>query len=92
MWFRTTGVPIPSNNDGCVGPGLDVKAEDGYLFVPPSLHPDGVVYRWLNDEPLAVVPEWLEALARKPPPHKAEFGLRLRHWRDGRQETHRRYP
>jgi hypothetical protein len=43
-----------------------VKAEGGYVIVPPSIHPTGCAYRWLNDEPLAEAPPWLVALARKP--------------------------
>jgi hypothetical protein len=66
-WFKTSGVPIPSSN-GHVAPGLDVKAEGGYVIVPPSIHPTGCAYRWLNDEPLAEAPPWLVALARKPLP------------------------
>jgi hypothetical protein len=35
--------------------------------VPPSIHPDGPIYRWLNDEPITNPPSWLLVLARKPP-------------------------
>jgi hypothetical protein len=37
-------------------------------MAPPSVHPDGPIYTWINDEPLAVAPDWLIKLARKPPP------------------------
>ena len=67
VWFKTPDVPICSSN-GRVAPGLDVKAENGYVVVPASIHPTGCAYRWLNDEPLAEPPPWLVALARKPPP------------------------
>jgi Bifunctional DNA primase/polymerase, N-terminal len=67
IWFRTTGVPIPSSA-GRVAPGLDIKAERGYIVVPSSIHPSGCAYRWLNDEPLVEAPRWLVELARKPPP------------------------
>jgi hypothetical protein len=66
-WFKTTAIPIPCSN-GRVGPGLDVKAEGGYIVVPPSLHPDGPTYRWLNDAPIVEAPSWLLVLARKPTP------------------------
>jgi hypothetical protein len=66
FWFRTTGFPIPSSN-GRVALGIDVKAEGGYIIVPASIHPTGVVYRWVNDAPLAEAPSWLLVLARKPP-------------------------
>src|SRR5215468_392555 len=67
FWFRTTGAPIP-NSTSRIAANVDVKSENGYVIVAPSRHPDGVIYRWLNDEPLAVAPEWLVALARKPSP------------------------
>ena len=57
--FRYLDVPI-----GCsvsrLGPGLDVKADGGYIVAPPSLHPSGQCYAW--DEAatgLADVPPWL---------------------------------
>jgi Bifunctional DNA primase/polymerase, N-terminal len=66
LWFKCTS-PIPSSS-GRVAPGIDCKGEGGYIVVPPSVHPTGVVYRWLNDEPIADAPEWLVRLARKPAP------------------------
>jgi hypothetical protein len=50
---------------GRVGPGLDVPR---YVIAPPSVHPDGPIYTWENDEPLAPAPDWLIKLTRKPPP------------------------
>jgi hypothetical protein len=66
LWFTTTGVPIPSST-GRVAPGFCVRGEAGYVVVPPSLHPDGVFYEWVNDAPLVQAPPWLVELARKPP-------------------------
>jgi Bifunctional DNA primase/polymerase, N-terminal len=66
FWFRTTASPIPSSA-GRVAPRVDIKAENGYVITPPSIHPDGVVYEWLNNEPIADAPRWLVELARKPP-------------------------
>jgi hypothetical protein len=65
LWWRTT-CPIESS-EGRVGPGIGVKAENGYAMVPPSQHPDGPIYAWENDAPLAIAPGWLVALTRKPP-------------------------
>jgi hypothetical protein len=49
-------------------PGLDVKAEGGYVVAPPSIHPDGSVYRWKlapEDTALAELPAgWVELLRR----------------------------
>ena len=66
LWWRATG-PIPSSV-GRIRAGLDVRADGGYVAAPPSAHPDGPVYRWLNAAPLALAPDWLVELARTRPP------------------------
>jgi hypothetical protein len=69
LWFKTTALPIPSRQGkGRIWPGIDIKAEGGYVVAPPSIHPDGPVYRLVNDEPIAEAPSWLLMLARKPKP------------------------
>jgi putative DNA primase/helicase len=52
-----------------LAPGLELKADGGYIVAPPSLHPNGKPYRWLHglspkDLRLAELPEWILA----PPP------------------------
>lgn len=66
LWFRYT-CPIPSSADR-ISRGLDVRGDGGYVLAAPSVHPDGPVYRWTNNRPLAVAPEWLVRLTRNPPP------------------------
>jgi hypothetical protein len=49
---------------GSAGEGLDVKGPGGYIVAPPSIHPDGGVYRWdagLHplETPVAAAPSWL---------------------------------
>jgi len=53
------------------GPGIDSRADGGYVVVAPSVHPSGKRYEWLADArpsktPLAPMPEWLVALLSKP--------------------------
>lgn len=50
-------------------PGIDVKGAGGYVVVPPSIHPNGVAYAWLEspDGELPEPPTWLlETLQRAP--------------------------
>lgn len=43
-----------------IGPGLDVKGDKGYVVAPPSIHPNGSGYKWLDeDAPVADPPDWL---------------------------------
>ena len=48
-------------------PGLDLRADGGYVIAPGSAHPSGDVYTWEpglspNDVPLADPPDWLKEL------------------------------
>jgi replicative DNA helicase len=55
------------------GKKLDVRANGGYVVVPPSVHPDGTVYSWMPGRspfeiPFAPAPTWLlELLTAEPP-------------------------
>jgi Bifunctional DNA primase/polymerase, N-terminal len=42
-------------------PGLDWRGEGGYVLAPPSVHPDGAIYRWAQNgaTALADAPSWL---------------------------------
>jgi hypothetical protein len=47
-----------------LAPGVEVKADGGYVVAPPSIHPTGELYRWggashPDDVALAALPEWL---------------------------------
>lgn len=48
-----------------VRPGIDIIGGQGYLVAPPSVHPSGRVYQWLNEhqEPVEA-PQWLMGLER----------------------------
>ena len=73
--FKYTG-PI-SNSTGKIAPGLDVRGDGGYIIAPPSLHPCGRAYVQSVDsaDALAVAPDWLLQLARKPKPTISEQAL-----------------
>jgi Bifunctional DNA primase/polymerase, N-terminal len=36
------------NSSGTLGPGLDVRADSGYIVAPPSIHENGRAYMWLH--------------------------------------------
>jgi archaellum biogenesis ATPase FlaH len=55
-------------------PGIDLRGDGGYVVVPPSIHPSGRKYQWVEgkgfeDIPLADFPEWV--LVGKPEHKKA---------------------
>jgi hypothetical protein len=70
LWFRAVSdLRSSTGHHNRLGPGLDVRADGGYVVAPPSVHPDGPIYRWSNSLPPAPAPDWLIQLARaKPPP------------------------
>jgi hypothetical protein len=67
FWFLYSS-PVPCSADDRIGHGLDVRGDGGYALAPPSVYPDGPVYRWTNNRPPVVAPEWLVRLTRKPTP------------------------
>ena len=59
------------NSAGRLGPGLDIRADGGYIVAAPSVHPSGHAYEWEASSlpgqvPLASMPEWLLALLCEP--------------------------
>jgi hypothetical protein len=61
------GSRISSNSSGKLGPGLDIKADGGYIIVAPSMHASGGTYEWVDedDSTLEPAPAWLLALFGK---------------------------
>lgn len=54
-------------------PGLDIKADGGYILLPPSLHASGQRYAWQSNIALADPPDWLLKLILERSP-KADAG------------------
>ncbi|MBC7293053.1 MAG: bifunctional DNA primase/polymerase, partial [Thermoleophilia bacterium] len=57
-------------------PGLDIRADGGYVVAPPSLHASGRRYEWAsglspNEVELAPCPSWLIEVIRSEPGHQA---------------------
>lgn len=53
-----------------LGPGLDTRADGGYIIAPPSLHTSGKRYTWEvahepDDMPLAPLPDWVRVLCQE---------------------------
>jgi predicted P-loop ATPase len=67
--------PEGAVRSGVLADGLDFKAEGGYVVAPPSVHPGGGQYAWVNGPgktPLAPCPAWIvpasKTKAGKAPP------------------------
>ena len=62
LYFKYPGSPV--HNRVGLAPGIDFRGDGGCIVVPPSIHPNGNVYRWLKghgpgDLSLANMPNWL---------------------------------
>jgi Bifunctional DNA primase/polymerase, N-terminal/Primase C terminal 1 (PriCT-1) len=59
-YFHWPARPL-RNSTSKIGPGIDIKADGGYVLAPPSVHPSGRRYCWLVNgaREFAPAPEWL---------------------------------
>lgn len=56
-YFQYGGQPVENRVD--LFPGMDLRGDGGLVAAPPSLHKNGTRYTWLNDAPLAPLPDWV---------------------------------
>jgi hypothetical protein len=66
VWFRAAGQVV-----GKLGEGIDVKTHSGYVVAPPSIHPSGLRYEWLNEHAPAQAPGFVLDLVLRPAPRPA---------------------
>lgn len=52
------------------GPGVDSRADHGYVVAPPSLHCSGSRYAWEEPGTPGPAPEWVQTIARSTPRHR----------------------
>ena len=50
IWLKTKE-PVKSQKF----PKLDIKGEGGYIIAPPSIHPSGVEYQFVNETPIRTI-------------------------------------
>lgn len=74
LYYRHPAHPIPSRPFPGRS-GVDVKADGGYVVLPPSIHPDtGRAYRWLPARHQVVeMPPALAAAITDPPPRPPDL-------------------
>jgi hypothetical protein len=59
LYFQAPEEVLLKSTADWVAPGIDTRAEGGYVVVPPSIHSAGHRYQWANSLPPAPLPDWL---------------------------------
>lgn len=82
LYFTAPADPVSLRSRVALVDGIDIRAEGGMVVAPPSIHPSGRVYAWIDDEealqdPLAL-PRWMVSLIRRRSGHP---GHDVHHWR-----------
>ena len=66
IYFAHPGGQVKSRT---IAPGVDVKADGGYIVAPPSVHASGRRYEWevssRPDDTLVAPPKWLLTMVRR---------------------------
>ena len=70
--FRQPGFDVPNSAQKLLGPGLDIRGDNGYIVVDPSNHVSGGQYAWVpghapNETDVAEAPDWLLDILRSRP-------------------------
>lgn len=67
LLFRWPGKPV-RNTTSRIAPGVDSRGDNGYVVMPPSVHPTGRRYCWSVDSAssFAAAPAWLLAKVAEP--------------------------
>jgi hypothetical protein len=79
-WFKLPEGRTAKSSAGVLAPQVDVRGEGGYVIAPPSIHHEsGKPYRFVNQLPGAIAPDWLlePANGHKPQPVPATPGMIL---------------
>lgn len=68
LFFSYPADRIVPNGVDRLGPGVDIRADGGYVVAPPSLHKSGKTYLWevssdFASTPIAPAPAWILTLA-----------------------------
>jgi len=67
-WFAWPVDRDVRNSASGLAAGLDVRGAGGCVVIPPSVHPSGAMYYWVEpQQPIADAPGWLSELAARPP-------------------------
>ncbi len=82
LYFAAPADPVPLRSRVGIVEGIDVRAEGGMIVAPPSIHPSGREYAWIDDEKTpqdpAALPRWMVSLIRRRSDHP---GHDAHHWR-----------
>jgi hypothetical protein len=65
LYFLPNGLSI-HNSAGKLGRGLDVRAQGGYVILPPSVHENDTRYEWTVKTNPAPLPEWIVEVFTEP--------------------------
>lgn len=63
LWFKRPSSMVTCSS-AVLGPGVELKADTGYVVMPPSMHISGVRYAWdvgrhIDDTEAPELPEWI---------------------------------